>query len=123
MSASSRLPLVLKASALFDWAALVLLLWMPDALLSFFDHPRPAEPFLFRLAALPLWMAPFVYWKAASHPRSPLVEASVTLRGVGAAGIAALLLLHRPEGAAAYWSFVVADLLWAALIVASRRRS
>ena len=122
MSGESRLAWALRASALFDWLALALLLWMPEGLLAFFDHPPPAEPFLFRLAALPLWMAPFVYWMASSRLHTPLVEASVALRLSGALGIAILLLGHRPAGAAAYWSFVFADTLWAGLILILRRR-
>ena len=121
MDAVDRLRLILRASAVYDWLALLLLLWMPDALLRLFDHPVPADAFLFRLAALPLWMAPFVYWTAASHPRTVLVPLSITLRVVGAVGIAALVLWHRPAGSAAYWTFVGADLAWAAAIAAGRR--
>ena len=122
MSGDTRLAWTLRASALFDWLALALLLWMPEGLLAFFDHPLPAEPFLFRLAALPLWMAPFVYWMASTRLGTPLVEASVVLRLSGAFGIAVLLLAHRPAGAAAYWSFVLADTAWAGLILVLRRR-
>lgn len=113
----------LAASAAFDLVALVLLWAMPAWLMAAFDHPPPAEPFLFRLAALPLLMAPVVYLMAArdGRPDSPLVSASIGLRVVGAAGIVGLLLTGRPEGALAYWSFALADLAWAGLVIALRR--
>jgi hypothetical protein len=114
---------VLGASAAFDLIALGLLWWMPGWLLDAFGHPAPAEPFLFRLAALPLLMAPVVYVMAArdARPASPLVTASIGLRVVGAAGIIALLLIGPPEGPLAYWTFAAADLAWAGLVVAARR--
>jgi hypothetical protein len=116
---SPALARVLWASAAWDLLALVALWWMPDWLLSAFAHPVPAEPFLFRMAALPLLMAPVVYVLAAreAKPRSPLVTASIGLRLVGAAGIVVLLLAHRPAGSMAYWSFVGADVVWAALLL------
>lgn len=122
---SRRLGLLLRASAVYDLLALALLLWMPDFLFALFSHPRPQDAFLFRLAALPLWMCPVVYWRAGGDPRadSPLVGASIALRVIGAAGIAALVLWHRPAGAGAYWSFVAADLGWAAGAELLRRRA
>jgi len=35
---------------------------------------------------------------------------------VGAVGIIGLLVVQAPAGAFAYWSFAVADLVWAGLI-------
>lgn len=123
MERRPSLQVVLAASAAFDLVALVLLWAMPAWLLSAFGHPVPAEPFLFRLAALPLLMAPVVYLMAArdGRPGSPLVDASIGLRTVGALGIVALLLAHRPAGALAYWSFAVADLAWATAVAVARR--
>ena len=114
---------VLWASVAWDLGALLMLWWMPGWLLDVFHHPVPAEPFLFRLAALPLLMSPVVYGMAArdGRPDSPLVSASIGMRIVGSAGIVALLVAHAPAGALAYWSFAVADLLWAGLIFWSRR--
>ncbi|RKZ12378.1 hypothetical protein DRQ53_10330 [bacterium] len=114
---------ILWASVVWDLTSLVLLLWMPVWLLAAFDHPVPEEPFLFRLAALPLLMAPVVYAMAArdGRPQSSLVTASIGLRVVGAVGIILLLITHQPAGAMAYWSFAIADLLWAGLIAWQRR--
>lgn len=106
---------VLFASAVVDLVSLALLWWMPQWLLDLFSHPVPAEPFLFRLAALPLLMAPVVYVLAARTRESGLVTASIGLRVVGAIGIIGLLLVHRPAGAGAYWTFAGTDLVWAAL--------
>jgi len=108
---------------LWDLAAFVTLLAMPSWLFQLFDHPVPAEPFLFRLAGLPLLMAPVVYAMAArdGRPDSPLVTASIGLRVVGAFGIAALLIAMTPAGALAYWSFVVVDLALAGIYVVLRR--
>jgi hypothetical protein len=109
---------VLWASVVWDLGALLMLWWMPGWLLDAFHHPVPAEPFLFRLAALPLLMSPVVYAMAArdGRPESPLVAASIGMRVLGAAGIAGLLVAHLPDGALAYWSFAGADLVWAGLI-------
>lgn len=114
---------VLWAGVVWDLASFAVLLAMPAWLFTLFDHPEPAEPFLFRLAGLPLLMAPVVYGMAArdGRPRSPLVTASIGLRVVGAVGIAVLLLAQSPAGALAYWSFVAADLVFAAATVALRR--
>lgn len=112
----------LRASAFYDLGALVLLLAMPSWLFALFVHPVPADPFLFRLAALPLFMAPVVYLMASAQDRRnhPLVGASVLLRVVGAIGIAALLVWHRPPGSMAYWTFVSGDLVWALAIEVQR---
>ena len=119
-----RLSLILRASALYDLVALALLWAMPAWLFTLFEHPRPAEPFLFRMAALPLLMAPVVYWMASEAPlrRDAMVRASIGLRVVGGLGIAALVIAHAPAGALAYWSFVVGDAFWAAWIAVERRR-
>ena len=109
---------VLWASVAWDLASLVMLWWMPGWLLAAFDHPVPEESFLFRLAALPLLMAPVVYAMAARDGRGDcaLVTASIRLRTVGAAGIIGLLIAESPQGALAYWGFAGADLVWAGLI-------
>ncbi len=120
MKAEPRLRAVLILSAVFDFGALGLLLAMPDALFTVFDHPRPTDPFLFRLAALPLWMAPVVYLVAARALEDSLVRACVALRWWGAVGIAGIVIWHQPAGAVAYWSFVIADLLWGAAILLAR---
>lgn len=107
----------------WDLGAFTVLMAMPAWLFDLFDHPVPAEPFLFRLAGLPLLMAPVVYAMAArdGHPGSPLVTASIGLRVVGAIGIALMLLTMNPAGALAYWSFVVVDLVLAGVYVVLRR--
>jgi hypothetical protein len=71
------------------------------------------------LAALPLLMSPVVYVMAArdGRPESSLVAASIRMRIVGAVGIIGLLMIQAPAGALAYWSFAVADVVWAALIL------
>jgi len=109
--------------AIWDLASFATLVAMPGWLFELFDHPVPVEPFLFRLAGLPLLMAPVVYVMAArdGRPDSPLVTASIGLRVVGAIGIALMLLTMTPAGALAYWSFVVVDLLLAGTYVALRR--
>ncbi len=123
MQPRASLVRILWASVVWDLTSLVLLLWMPAWLLAVFNHPMPQEPFLFRLAALPLLMAPVVYVMAArdGRPQSSLVTAAIGLRVVGAVGIILLLITHQPAGAMAYWSFAIADLLWAGLIAWQRR--
>lgn len=107
----------LWASVVWDLGSLAVLLAMPAWLFTLFDHPVPEEGFLFRLAGLPLLMAPVVYGMAArdGRPGSSLVTASIGLRVVGAAGIVLLLLAESPAGALAYWSFAAADLVFAGL--------
>lgn len=109
----------LRAGAIYDLVAFALLMAMPQWLFTLFEHPMPAEPFLFRLAALPLLMAPPVYFMASLEPLSNrnLVRASVLLRSVGAIGIGALILTHEPVGAGAYWAFALGDLFWAGTVV------
>ncbi|HKK70997.1 MAG TPA: hypothetical protein VKA86_07250 [Candidatus Krumholzibacteria bacterium] len=121
----STLRWILRLSALYDLGAFAVLLAMPAWLFVLFSHPRPENPFLFRLAGLPLLMAPVVYWMASNRPleRPSLVRASVRLRVVGALGITAVVLWHRPPGALAYWSFVVADLMWAGLVAWQWKRT
>ena len=107
----------LWASVAWDLGSLAVLLAMPSWLFTLFNHPVPEDGFLFRLAGLPLLMAPVVYGMAArdGRPGSALVSASIGLRVVGAAGIIVLLLAELPAGAAAYWSFAVVDLIFAGL--------
>jgi hypothetical protein len=116
MTPHHQLRWVLRLSAVYDGAALTLLLLMPPELFEFFGQSLPPDPFLFRLAALPLWMAPVVYLMAAQDLAPRLVQASLALRLWGATGIVILLAWHRPEGSMAYWSFVFGDLFWAGLI-------
>lgn len=113
----------LWASVVWDLGSLAVLLAMPAWLFTLFDHPVPEEGFLFRLAGLPLLMAPVVYGMAArdGRPDSPLVTAAIGLRVVGAAGIVLLLLAESPAGALAYWSFAAADLVFAGLYAWLRR--
>lgn len=115
----------LRASAVYDLVAFVALMLMPAWIFDLFAHPEPSSPFLFRLSALPLLMAPPVYLLASMQPfaNRMLVRAAVLLRVVGAIGIAAIVLAHRPEGALAYWSFVVGDLVWAGLVIVPCVRS
>lgn len=109
----------LRAGAIYDLTAFAVIMAMPAWLFELFGHPEPASDFLFRLAALPLLMAPPVYILASLEPLSNrmLVRASVLLRAFGAAGIAWLILAHEPAGAAAYWTFAIGDLFWAGLVV------
>ena len=115
----------LRAGAIYDLVAFVTLVAMPAWLFEFFAHPVPDDPFLFRLAGLPLLMAPPVYWLASMQPFSNrmLVRASVLLRVVGGIGIAAIVLAHQPAGAMAYWSFVIGDFVWAGLVIVPCVRS
>ena len=107
---------VLLLSAVYDWLLFVVLLAMPSFLFEFFQHPVPESSFMFRLAALPLLMAPVVYLQASRFGRSnqSLLTSSILLRLVGAVGILALLVAESPAGSAAYYSFAASDLLWAA---------
>lgn len=120
MNSRRQLRWILGASAVYDLLAVVLLLAMPGWLFELFSHPLPHDAFLFRLAALPLWMGAAVYAMAAQSPSLSLVRACVVLRVWGATGIALLLVWQRPLGLGAYLAFVAGDLLWAALIVLRR---
>jgi len=110
---------LLWLGVVYDLAAGVLLLWMPDWLLAAFRHPVPADPFLFRLSALPLLLFPLVYGAAAIDPagRPHLVRVSFRLRLFGGLAIAAVVLWQKPTAPLAYWCFAIGDLVWAALIV------
>jgi hypothetical protein len=114
---------LLWLSVVWDLGSFTLLMAMPGWLFHLFAHPVPEDGFLFRLAGLPLLMAPVVYGMAArdGRPSSPLVTASIGLRTVGAAGIILILLAESPAGAMAYWSFAIVDLVFAGLLVALRR--
>ena len=119
MRPDRALSIALRASALYDLIAFALLLWMPAWLLDLFEHPMPLEPFLFRLATLPLLLLPLVYFAAArdalGHPE--LVRVCVRLRLLGAVAIAALLVWQQPVSSAPYWIFAAMDSLWAAAYV------
>lgn len=101
---------------LYDWCGFLVLWFMPQWLFDVFAHPFPTNPFLFRLAALPLLLLPLVYLSAArargAYPI--LIRLSIALRVVGAIAIAILVLWHAPPGQGAYWCFAGGDLLWAA---------
>lgn len=122
---STLLRNLLLASAAYDLVALALLWSMPGFLFEFFSHPIPTDAFLFRLAALPLWMMPPLYVMAAraESARALVVRACVVLRVVGGLGIAGLVIVHAPAGAGAYWSFAAGDLVWALLLETARRRA
>lgn len=122
---SGSLATALRLSVMWDLASLLLLLWMPLWLLDAFGHPVPAEPFLFRLAALPLLMAPVVYAMAAVDPvgRPLLVTASVRLRLLGGVGIVLLVAWQRPVAPLAYLCFAGADFAWGLLYLLLRARS
>ncbi len=122
---SSLLAGLLIASAVYDGLGFILLWSMPRWLFTWFHHPIPANPFLFRLAALPLLLLPLVYVSAARMgSRCPvLIRLSIALRIVGAVGIALLLIWHLPPGQGAYWCFVVGDIVWAGLYVVGAKRS
>lgn len=115
---------VLRLSVLYDWTCFVLVLAMPSWLFSFFSHPLPCSPFLFRMAALPLLVLPLVYLTAAetAHRCPPLVDLSVAMRITGALGIIGLVFWHDPKGAAAYWFFAASDFVWAGLYFFFARR-
>jgi hypothetical protein len=119
MRPDRALATTLRASALYDWTAFVLLIWMPAWLFDLFGHARPLEPFLFRLAALPLLLLPLVYFAAArdglGHPE--LVRVCVRLRLLGALAIAVLLVWQQPAPSSPYWIFAAMDALWAAAYV------
>ncbi len=118
-----RLSSVLRLSAAYDLLAFALLIWMPPWLLSLWRHPLPAEPFLFRLAALPLLMLPLVYLSAAIDPgRHPeLVRLSIALRLVGGVAIGVLVTWQRPVAPGPYVCFALGDLAWAGLYVLTAR--
>lgn len=108
----------LWASVIYDLSAFVLLLWMPAWLLELFSHPVPAEPFLFRLAALPLVLLPLIYAMAARDPveRWMLTVASFRLRLWGGVTIAAVVAWQKPEVPAPYLVFAIGDWVWAGLV-------
>jgi hypothetical protein len=117
------LPLVLRLSAAYDLVAAALLLWMPMWLLELWRHPVPAEPFLFRLSALPLLLLPPVYLAAASTAagRPELVRLCVLIRGLGGAAILLLVLWQRPAAPGPYLCFAIVDWLWAGAYLAAGR--
>ena len=117
------LPLVLRLSAAYDLIAAALLLWMPAWLLALWHHPVPSDPFLFRLAALPLLLLPPVYLTAAATAaeRPDLVRLCVLIRGLGGAVILLLVLWQRPGVPGPYLFFAIVDWLWAGAYAAAGR--
>lgn len=119
------LALVLRLSAAYDLFAAALLLWMPAWLLDLWHHPPPAEPFLFRLSALPLLLLPPVYLAAASTPaqRPDLVRLCVLIRTLGGACILLLIGWQRPAVPGPYLFFAIVDWVWAAAYLTTGRGS
>ena len=115
----------LRLSAAYDLLAAGLLLWMPPWLLVMWHHPLPAEPFLFRLSALPLLLLPPVYLSAAStaEQRPDLVRLCVLIRLVGGAAIGLLVAWQRPAVPGPYLCFAALDWAWAAAYIVTRARA
>ena len=123
--ASSSLATSLRLGAVYDWILGAAIIATPPTLLSALRFPPPADTFLFRLAALPLVLFPFVYLHAARHPtpQAGAVRLSVLLRGVGGTILGLLALTHRPAGAGVYLAIAFADLAWAGLHAALAARA
>lgn len=115
--AYSSLATSLRLGAVYDWLLGAAIIAAPPALFSALRFPPPADLFLFRLAALPLLLFPFVYLHAVRHPTSgaPGVRLSILLRALGGTILGLLTLAHRPPGAGVYLAIAVIDIAWAAL--------
>ena len=115
----------LRLSAVYDLVGAVLIVWMPAWLLDAFSHPLPAEPFLFRLSALPLFLMPVIYLMAAAAPiaQPHMTRASFRVRVLGGLAILLLVFWQQPAVATPYVLFGVGDLLWAVIYWALAARS
>lgn len=104
----------LRLGAAYDWLLALVILMTPAGLLAFLRFPPPVDPFLFRLAALPLLFFGVLYWVAAGHPgHRVFYRLSLVFRGLGGVVLLLLVLAHRPAGEIVYLAIAIADLAWA----------
>lgn len=110
----------LRLGAVWDWLLAALILVANPALMAWLRFPPPADPFLFRLTAMPPAFFGLVYWLTAGDPdgRRWAVRASIVLRLAGGAMLGLLALIHRPPGAALYLGTAGVDILWGVLWLA-----
>jgi hypothetical protein len=110
------LALALRLGALYDWSLAAVILAAPPALFALLRFPPPVDPFLFRLAALPLLFFGLLYWAAGRRGgEPPLLALSLAFRGGGGAVLLALIGGHRPAGTPVYLAIALVDLAWALL--------
>jgi hypothetical protein len=121
----TRLALVLRAGALYDWALALLILGAHPAVFALFRTPPPIDLFHFRINSLALVLLGLFYWETARDPvgRRWAVRLAALIRFAGGALLLALTLAHQPQGARTYVAFGVLDFAWGALLVVSLRGS
>jgi len=99
--------------AFYDWCLAAAILFATPEFMEAIRFPPPADPFLFRLAALPPLLFPVVYVAAARDPagRPWAVRASVQFRIVGGVLLAGLAWIHHPPGYAVYMKAALFDIV------------
>jgi hypothetical protein len=106
----------LLAGAAYDLALGLFILVLGPPVMTGLGSPIQGSTFLFRLAALPLFVLPVLYAVAA---RSPAVDAFrpavLWARGGGGAFILALTAILHPGAAGVFTAIGLVDLGWAAI--------
>ena len=106
----------LRAGAVYDVVLGIGILFLGRRLLAALGYAVLPPAFLFRLAALPLFLLPALYLAAArATDPDPFRGPVLWARGVGGLIVLALVLAHRPPAAGIYAAVGAADLVWAAV--------
>lgn len=121
---SRHLALALRAGAIYDWLFALAVLLATPGLMAALNFPVQADPFLFRLTALPLLFFPLLYWGAAGDPRGRpwAVGTALAYRLGGGAMLGALALGYRPAGLQTFLAAAIIDIAWGALLAFLWRR-
>lgn len=106
----------LQAGALYDLAVGAVLLAAGERVFAALGFELRSDPFLLRLASLPLFVLPALYATAARSPHVDAFRPAVlAARGGGGLLILALTALYRPPAAPVYAAIGVIDAGWALL--------
>ena len=120
----SALALSLRLGTAYDWIFAAAILAAPRPLMEALHFPPPADPFLFKVSAMPLVFFPFVYLAAAADPvgRPWAVRISLAFRLAGGLMLGGLALWLRPAGLHMFLTTMCVDLAWGAVHAALWRR-
>lgn len=123
--AAAALALSLRLGTAYDWIFAVVILTAPASLMRALNFPPPADPFLFKLTAMPLVFFPLVYLAAAADPpgRPWAVRISLAFRLAGGLMLGGLALALRPAGLHLFLTTMCVDLAWGLLHAALWRRA
>jgi hypothetical protein len=124
-STTTGLAATLRAGAVYDWILALTIIASPAPLFELLRVPAPADPFLFRLSALPLIFFGALYWQVSADPpgRRWAVRLSIAIRFLGGAYVGILALIHHPHGYPLFMAIMLIDWAWALVWLALDRGS